>query len=220
MNTILKEHPTLGLVEYTKRSNSRRIKATITANGVKVALPLYTPLALAEEFVDKNSEQIFALLQSQKNKAASGAFDRSTRPNKTQEDIINEQEREQKLFELKCDAHIKLGMRLDELSKELNSSFVVRNSLGIKIKEPFSYNRFIVKNNKSNWGSCSSLKNINLNVSLVKLPQELIDYVIVHELCHLVYLNHSAKFHKLVDTICGGKENELSKRLKAYRPGI
>ena len=214
MRKILKQHPILGIVEYTKRSNSRRIKATITANGVKVSLPLNTPLVYAEDFVDKNSEQIFALLQSQKERITQDV------PKSRQDEIKNEHEREQELFELKCDAYIKLGMRLDEISKQLNDSFVVRNSLGVKIKEPFSYNRFTVKDNKSNWGSCSSLKNINLNLSLTKLPQELIDYVIVHELCHLVYLNHSAKFHKLVDTICGGREKELSMMLKAYRPGI
>lgn len=81
----------------------------------------------------------------------------------------------------------------------------------------FAYNEITIKNNKSNWGSCSSKNNINLNMHLVELPEELIDFVITHELCHLVYHNHSEKFHALLDALCNGREKELSQELKQKR---
>lgn len=82
----------------------------------------------------------------------------------------------------------------------------------------FEYNKVYIKNNKSNWGSCSSKKNINLNLKLVLLPQELIDSVILHELCHLRYLNHSSEFHNLLNSLLNGKEKLLRKQLKNYIP--
>lgn len=59
-----------------------------------------------------------------------------------------------------------------------------------------------IKVQRSKWGSCSSQKNINLNWRLIFLEPASIDYVIIHELCHLKHLNHSNKFWELVETYC------------------
>jgi predicted metal-dependent hydrolase len=80
----------------------------------------------------------------------------------------------------------------------------------------FQYKRVFIKNNRSNWGSCSSLGNINLNLRLVSLPQELQDYVMLHELCHLKYLNHSPQFHALLESVCPG-HRALEKQIKQYK---
>ena len=80
----------------------------------------------------------------------------------------------------------------------------------------FTYNKVFIKNNVSNWGSCSSRKNINLNLRLVTLPLELQDYVMLHELCHLKYLNHGPQFHALLESVCPG-HRALAKELKNFR---
>jgi len=55
---------------------------------------------------------------------------------------------------------------------------------------------------KSRWGSCNSKGVITLNKKLIKTPEICIDYVVIHELAHLKYLNHSKKFHTFVDRFC------------------
>ncbi len=57
-----------------------------------------------------------------------------------------------------------------------------------------SYGRVAIRNTRSRWGSCSEKKNLNFNYKLLFLPVELLDYVIVHELCHLFEFNHSPAF--------------------------
>lgn len=64
------------------------------------------------------------------------------------------------------------------------------------------------KNNQSNWGSCSSKKNLNFSTRLLFAPQEAIDYVIVHELAHLKELNHSPKFWKIVADVMPNYEEQ------------
>ena len=57
---------------------------------------------------------------------------------------------------------------------------------------------FAIKKMKTRWGSCSSKGNINLNLHLIKLPEQCIKEVILHELCHLVHFNHSKEFYALM----------------------
>jgi predicted metal-dependent hydrolase len=61
-----------------------------------------------------------------------------------------------------------------------------------------SYGRITLRCQKTRWGSCSAKKNLNFNILLMLTPPEVIDSVVVHELCHLKEMNHSDRFYKLV----------------------
>ena len=63
----------------------------------------------------------------------------------------------------------------------------------------FTYNRVAIKHKSTNWGSCSSKGNINLNLSIMRLPRVLQDYVLLHELCHLRHQDHGHAFHLLLE---------------------
>ena len=80
----------------------------------------------------------------------------------------------------------------------------------------FQVNGVRLKHNRSNWGSCSVRGNINLNINLVRLPAELRDYVLLHELCHLRHMNHGREFHALLESVCPG-HLELRRKLKNWR---
>ena len=80
----------------------------------------------------------------------------------------------------------------------------------------FTYSSVKISKGKSRWGSCSSKKNINLSLFLMKLPLHLIDYVILHELCHTIEMNHGPQFWELLDGVCNGKAKALRKELKTY----
>ena len=73
----------------------------------------------------------------------------------------------------------------------------------------FTYSSLRLKFNRTNWGSCSTRKNINLNICLMNLPPLMRDYVMLHELCHLHHQDHSEAFHALL-------ENLLTRHIKQY----
>jgi len=85
----------------------------------------------------------------------------------------------------------------------------IANSLGFKI------GRISIRGQKTRWGSCSTAGNLSFNYNLLSFRKEVIDYVIIHELCHLKEMNHSQKFWKLVERFCPNYKY-LRKELKNY----
>lgn len=63
------------------------------------------------------------------------------------------------------------------------------------------YGRITVRNQRTRWGSCSSKGNLNFNVALMRVPLEVLDYVVVHELCHRIEMNHSRRFWDNVEKV-------------------
>lgn len=80
----------------------------------------------------------------------------------------------------------------------------------------FKYEKLAIKNNLTNWGSCSSKGNINLNLHLIRLPHDLCDFVILHELCHLKHFNHGEGFHALFSRICAAHFASLTGEGREY----
>ena len=105
-----------------------------------------------------------------------------------------------------------------ERMRETARAVLVPKLLRAAEKYGFGFHgRVAIKNNTTNWGSCSSKGNINLNMRLVLLPEPLQDYVILHELCHLRHQNHGPEFHALLDRILEGREKALSSELNTWR---
>lgn len=80
----------------------------------------------------------------------------------------------------------------------------------------FIYKTLKINSSKGRWGSCSSKQNINLSLSLMLLPWHLIDYVLLHELCHTKEMNHGEKFWALMDQVTAGKARMLRAELRKY----
>ena len=83
-------------------------------------------------------------------------------------------------------------------------------------KHKFNYKKVAVKNSKTRWGSCSFDNSINLSLHLMRLPDYLVDYVILHELVHTKIKNHSRDFWQLLD-IVSGNAKKLDKEVKDCR---
>lgn len=104
------------------------------------------------------------------------------------------------LLALKKEAIEYLPQRLNELAKKCS----------------LTYNNVSIKNMKSRWGSCTGRNNINLTIHLMRLPDHLIDYVLLHELAHIIVKNHSKKYWETLEKICPDSK-QMDKELKSHR---
>jgi len=86
-------------------------------------------------------------------------------------------------------------------------------------KHGFSYNRVFIRNQKTRWGSCSHKNNISLNMKIIRLPEELMDYVILHELAHIRFKNHSNDFWTELNRLVGNGKG-IASRLRDYGAGL
>ncbi|MBU2520893.1 MAG: M48 family metallopeptidase [Proteobacteria bacterium] len=113
---------------------------------------------------------------------------------------------EQESIELKKNNHINHKEARKFLTNRLNE---------LSGKHGFDYNKVFVRNQRTRWGSCSVKNNINLNVNLVCLPEELIDYTILHELVHIRIKNHNKEFWDELDKLVVNAK-KLDKKLNKY----
>jgi predicted metal-dependent hydrolase len=97
--------------------------------------------------------------------------------------------------------------------------FLPRRVKYIADKYGFEYQTIRFSHASSRWGSCSSKGTLSLNIALMKLPFELIDYVLVHELAHTKQMNHSPEFWAIVEAILPDYK-ELRKVIKTQTPSV
>ena len=93
------------------------------------------------------------------------------------------------------------GDRIRELAKQACQIIPQRVAYYAE-KMGVTYGRITIRNQKTRWGSCSSKGNVNFNYNLYYMPEELLDYVVVHELSHRKYMNHSQSFWCEVEKYC------------------
>ena len=89
---------------------------------------------------------------------------------------------------------------IEAMRRQAKDLLPVRLSL-LASRYGFEYNRVTIKHNSTNWGSCSARGNINLNLNIVRLPEVLQDYILLHELCHLRHQDHGHAFHLLLEHV-------------------
>lgn len=105
---------------------------------------------------------------------------------------------------------------LEAFARKRVKSRLVPRLLNMAKERGLNVNNVRVSSAKGRWGSCSSKGNINLSLYLILLPHHLQDYVLQHELTHLVEMNHSPRFWARLDEVCSGKAKALRKEMRGY----
>lgn len=118
------------------------------------------------------------------------------------------------------------GLQLPRRTREdyLKNKEAARALINEKVKilngkYGYKYNRISIRNQKTCWGSCSRKGNLNFNYKIMFLPENIQDYIIVHELCHLKEFNHSKKFWRLVSETVPS-HLEIRRELRKNRVGL
>jgi predicted metal-dependent hydrolase len=105
---------------------------------------------------------------------------------------------------------------LEAFARKRVKERLIPRLLNMAAERSLNLNNVKVSSAKGRWGSCSSKGNINLSLYLVLLPRHLQDYVLQHELTHLVEMNHSPRFWARLDEVCEGKAKALPKEMRGY----
>jgi predicted metal-dependent hydrolase len=191
-------------------SKRRTMAIQISSKGLSVRVPLRTPMKYINQLLENKKEWIEDKLKLLENK----------QENKNK-DFLNT-EKEIWLFGERLEIseianqsiQSNLNFRhtqLDCRSKNNDINLFYKKELEKYLEQKLdyfadlvkvSYSDVKVKKLKSKWGSCSSKGVLVFNSSLAKCPDWIIDYVIIHELCHRQQMNHSKKFWDLVTEFC------------------
>jgi predicted metal-dependent hydrolase len=180
------------MIPYTLRRSirTRTVRITIHRTGeVVVSAPVGVPQIFITAYVARMQKWITSKLLLIKERAPQAKV--STLPSGRRDFMLHKEE----------------SLRiLSQRTQELNQAY------------HFSYTKIVVRNQKTRWGSCSRHGVINFNYRLASMPDEVRDYVIVHELCHLKQFNHSQNFWDLVKQTMPNYK-EIKKKLKGLTVG-
>ncbi len=228
----------IGNVTFRKNKRSKNVSIAIRPmKGVVVNLPFYLSYRFALNIVEKKQTWILSHLpkiEKIENKAT--IFTENTSFNTRYKKLLISKDQDDKvktritsdLIVIKYPKDTKVtNPKIQEIIKATiikalrieAKEYFPKRTLQIAEKHNLKFNKVFIKNAKTLWGSCSAVNNINLNLHLLRLPDHLIDYVIIHELCHTVEKNHGKRFWKLMDTILGDAK-KLSKELRSYSTQI
>ncbi len=219
----------IGKVTFYKRRGSKSIRIRINGTNVKVTLPIWVPYRAAIEFVNQRKNWILSNKKSSSvlyNGVIIGQnYQLSLQTSQSTKFRLVEHENVIKIYfpekyELESD---KVQNRIEKyitniLKRDAEDRLI---PLARKLAEThdFTLNSLEVKKLKSRWGSCNSKKDVVLNLYLVQLPQNHIEYVIFHELAHTVHLNHGKEFWKLVEHFVPDYK-KIRKEIKTHSPDI
>ena len=163
------------------RSRRKTCAIKIKPDGsVVICAPIGMPLTLIEMFVSQKSDWIEKTI----NKISANKIDHSSIRKLTQDEIAY----------LVDDAKRLIPLRVDHYAKQMG----------------VSYGRITIRSQHTRWGSCSSKNNLNFNCLLMLAPDDVLDYVVVHELCHLKEMNHSSRFWAEVQRVLPDYEMSYS----------
>ena len=204
---------------------------------IKVTVPFFISFKKAEDFVRKKESWIRRnLLKIKSVEQKQTIFDFNTtfstrnhtlKLNKIEIFDLSYRLKDQVLyidipntFDIKSpDIQQKIRFAIEETLRKEAKDFLPQRVKELAEKNSFRFKKISIRNSKTRWGSCSHDNNINLNLHLMRLPNHLIEYVILHELVHTKIKNHSKNFWNLLDVVTGNAK-KLDKELKNYHTKV
>lgn len=225
----------IGEIDFVKHKRAKYLKIAVKSTGkIRVTVPFLCSYEEAKNFARQKTDKIKKYLQQLDIK--NNYFDENTVFNtknhklkikKYSEDIckyfISEGTAEFYYPESANVLNPEIQLKIKNFATEL-MRHEAKHYLPIRVdqlaeKHGFKYKRVFVKNLKSRWGSCSNVNNINLNLHLMRLPEHLTDYVILHELAHTREKNHGKGFYKLLEDLVPGAK-KLDRELRSFSPQL
>lgn len=233
-NQKIIQHPEIGTVVFKKNPRSKRITLKVKTDGmVVVTLPKYVAYKTAAPILNQNiawiKQQLEKAKAAQQTKLITYQTSFQVRHKKLcllphpKERLIIYEEKEKieilvpQAWELSTKAvQEQLQDTIVEVIRVEAKKYLPNRTQELANQKGILINAIRVKKVKTRWGSCSSKSNINLSLYLMLLPDELIDYVILHELAHIKHQNHSAAFWNHLEDLLP-RSKVLDKQLNSYR---
>lgn len=193
-------------------------KLTIRPNykiyGCTVTIPKHSPYKQGLEFVEKNIAWLFLALGRSKPKSLETLKEINILGARFNIIINKDTKLKVKLNSnniiITCNTSSpkEISLALTKFLKSLAKKYFIKIINNQTANLSTTYNKLIIRDCENKWGSCSSLKNISLNWRLILAPKSVADYVIIHEVAHLIHFNHSKQFWCLVKQLHSNFKND------------